>query len=42
VRQKNNPEDELAGTREMPISRTLYIERADFMEDAPKKKNSFD
>jgi glutaminyl-tRNA synthetase len=34
---KNNPEDELAGTREMPISRTLYIERADFMEDAPKK-----
>jgi glutaminyl-tRNA synthetase len=34
---KNNPEDESAGTREMPISRTLYIERADFMEDAPKK-----
>lgn len=34
---KNNPEDESAGTREMPISKTLYIERADFMEDAPKK-----
>lgn len=34
---KNNPEDEAAGTREMPISKTLYIERADFMEDAPKK-----
>jgi glutaminyl-tRNA synthetase len=34
---KNNPEDESAGTREMPISRRLYIERADFMEDAPKK-----
>ena len=34
---KNNPEDESAGTREMPISRKLYIERADFMEDAPKK-----
>ena len=34
---KNNPEDESAGTREMPISRNLYIERADFMEDAPKK-----
>lgn len=34
---KNNPEDESAGTREMPISRTLYIEKADFMEDAPKK-----
>ena len=34
---KNNPEDESAGTRDMPISRNLYIERADFMEDAPKK-----
>ena len=34
---KNNPEDESAGTRQMPISKTLYIERADFMEDAPKK-----
>ena len=34
---KNNPEDESAGTREIPISRSLYIERADFMEDAPKK-----
>lgn len=34
---KNNPEDESAGTREMPLSRELYIERADFMEDAPKK-----
>jgi glutaminyl-tRNA synthetase len=33
----NNPEDESAGTREMPFSRELYIERADFMEDAPKK-----
>ncbi|MBO72563.1 MAG: glutamine--tRNA ligase [Flavobacteriales bacterium] len=34
---KNNPEDESAGTRDMPISRNLYIEKADFMEDAPKK-----
>lgn len=34
---KNNPEDEDAGIREMPFGRELYIERADFMEDAPKK-----
>ena len=33
----NNPEDESAGTREMPFGRELYIERSDFMEDAPKK-----
>ena len=33
----NNPEDESAGTREVPFSRELYIEREDFMEDAPKK-----
>ncbi len=33
----NNPEDELAGTREMPFSKHLYIDRNDFMEDAPKK-----
>ena len=33
----NNPEDESAGTREMPFGREIYIERADFMEDAPKK-----
>ena len=33
----NNPEDEAAGIREMPFGRELYIERADFMEDAPKK-----
>ncbi len=34
---KNNPEDDEAGIREMPFGRELYIERADFMEDAPKK-----
>jgi len=34
---KNNPEDENAGIREMPFGRELYIERSDFMEDAPKK-----
>ena len=33
----NNPEDESAGTREVPFSRELYIEREDFMEDPPKK-----
>ena len=33
----NNPEDESAGTRKVPFSRVLYIERADFMEDPPKK-----
>ena len=33
----NNPEDPAAGTREVPFSRVLYIERDDFMEDPPKK-----
>jgi len=33
----NNPEDESAGTRMIPFSREIYIERDDFMEDAPKK-----
>ena len=33
----NNPEDENAGTREIPFSREIYIERDDFMEDPPKK-----
>ncbi|MCC5842924.1 MAG: glutamine--tRNA ligase/YqeY domain fusion protein [Verrucomicrobia bacterium] len=33
----NNPEDETAGTRQVPFSRELYIERDDFMEDPPKK-----
>ena len=33
----NNPEDPAAGTREVPFSRTLYIERDDFREDPPKK-----
>ncbi len=33
----NNPEDEHAGTREIPFGRELYIEREDFMEEAPKK-----
>ncbi|MCK5113412.1 MAG: glutamine--tRNA ligase/YqeY domain fusion protein [Phycisphaerae bacterium] len=33
----NNPEDASAGTREVSFTRELYIERNDFMEDAPKK-----
>lgn len=33
----NNPEDASAGTRRVPFSREIYIERDDFMEDAPKK-----
>src|SRR3954447_7325863 len=33
----NNPEDESAGTRQVPFSRVLYIEREDFLEDPPKK-----
>src|SRR5262245_31957193 len=33
----NNPEDPLAGTRRVPFSRVLYIERDDFREDPPKK-----
>ncbi|MDR0823458.1 MAG: glutamine--tRNA ligase/YqeY domain fusion protein [Prevotella sp.] len=34
---QNNPEDENAGTHDVLFSRELYIERDDFMEDAPKK-----
>ena len=33
----NNPEDPAAGSRPVPFSRELYIEREDFMEDPPKK-----
>ncbi|MBR5354481.1 MAG: glutamine--tRNA ligase/YqeY domain fusion protein [Bacteroidales bacterium] len=33
----NNPENEADGTRQVPFSRELYIEREDFMEEAPKK-----
>ncbi len=34
---ENNPEDEAMGSRTMPFSRELYIEKEDFMEDPPKK-----
>ena len=33
----NNPEDESMGTRKIPFSRVIYIERDDFMENPPKK-----
>ena len=33
----NNPEDPAAGSRKVPFSRVLYLERDDFREDAPKK-----
>jgi len=33
----NNPEDESMGTRKVPFSRVLYIERDDFREDPPPK-----
>jgi glutaminyl-tRNA synthetase len=33
----NNPEDKSAGTRKVPFTRELYIERDDFMLDPPKK-----
>ncbi|MFQ6039158.1 MAG: glutamine--tRNA ligase/YqeY domain fusion protein, partial [Candidatus Aminicenantales bacterium] len=34
---ENNPEDPSAGTRPVPFSREIYIERDDFREDPPKK-----
>jgi glutaminyl-tRNA synthetase len=33
----NNPEDQSMGTRKVPFSRVIYIERDDFMENPPKK-----
>ncbi len=33
----NNPEDDKAGSRQIPFSKEIYIERDDFMEDPPKK-----
>ncbi len=34
----NNPEDSSAGTREMPFTREIYVDQADFMEDPPSPK----
>ena len=33
----NNPEDASAGTRQVPFSRVIYIEREDFREEPPRK-----
>ncbi|MCK4510597.1 glutamine--tRNA ligase/YqeY domain fusion protein [bacterium] len=33
----NNPEDASSGSREIPFSKVVYVERDDFMEDPPKK-----
>ncbi len=33
----NNPENDKAGTRQIPFSKEIYIEKDDFMEDPPKK-----
>ncbi|MBD3421654.1 MAG: glutamine--tRNA ligase/YqeY domain fusion protein [Chitinivibrionales bacterium] len=33
----NNPEDPAAGTRTLPFTKEIYLERDDFMEDPPKK-----
>lgn len=33
----NNPEDETLGTRKVPFTKELYIDREDFMEEPPKK-----
>lgn len=33
----NNPENDALGTRKIPFSKELYIEREDFMEEPPKK-----
>ena len=33
----NNPENEAMGTRQVPFTKELYIEREDFMEEPPKK-----
>ncbi len=37
LKGEENPEDANSGTRDIPFSRTLYIEREDFMENPPKK-----
>lgn len=37
----NNPEDETAGTRDMPFTRELYIEQDDFLENPPSPRKWF-
>ncbi len=41
VEARNNPEDPSAGTREVPFSREIYIEREDFMEKPVKGYHRF-
>lgn len=38
IETENNPEDAAAGTRKVPFTRELYVERSDFMREAPGKK----
>lgn len=37
IEAKNHPQNPEMGTRQLPFSREIYIERTDFMENAPKK-----
>ena len=37
----NNPEDESAGTRDMPFTREIYVDQGDFMEDPPSPRKWF-
>ena len=37
----NNPEDESAGTRKIPFTKTLYIDQADFKENPPSPRKWF-
>ena len=37
LKAENNPEDESAGTREVPFSKEIYIEQEDFKEEANRK-----
>jgi glutaminyl-tRNA synthetase len=41
VQAVNNPEDESTGKRDIPFSRELYIDRADFMENPPSPRKYF-
>ncbi len=41
MKATNNPGDEEAGTRELPFSREIYIDRSDFMENPPSPRKFF-
>jgi glutaminyl-tRNA synthetase len=38
---ENNPEDKKSGTREIPFTRELFIDRSDFLENPPSPKKWF-